>query len=169
MTIAQTERLLLRVFNADDAEFALQLTNEPGWLRFIGDRHIRSRKDAASWIQNGPLIQQQQSGYSFYVVCLRDTGQAVGICGLIKRPQLEDTDLGYAFLQDFHRRGYAHEAAGAVIRLAREQLALKQLAAITLPDNLASNSLLEKLGFSQNGQVRLTADGPDNLLWRKAL
>ena len=49
-----TARLVLREMNADDAAFILQLLTEPGWLRFIGDRGIRTPEAARDYISQGP-------------------------------------------------------------------------------------------------------------------
>ena len=48
MLIIETERLQLRTVSPDDAPFYLELVNEPSWIRFIGDRGIRTL-DAARW------------------------------------------------------------------------------------------------------------------------
>ncbi len=144
----QTKRLVLRVFNIGDANFVLELLNDPSWLRFIGDRGVRTSEQAMDWIQTRPIASQQQFGYSFYVVCDREQGIAMGICGLIKRDSLPCIDLGYAFLPRYTGQGYALEAAQAVVQHAEQDLHLTRLAAITDPDNERSNRLLNLLGFS---------------------
>lgn len=148
MTILSTPRLVLRIFNVDDAEFVFELMNDPSWIRYIGDKGIHDLDKARAWILERPLESQRQHGFSFYVVTLKDTQTPVGICGLIKRATLQDVDMGYAFLPQFCGQGYAYEAAQAVMQYAQQEFAFKKLAAITSPDNQPSNQLLRKLGFT---------------------
>lgn len=147
MIILETTRLVLRLFNSTDAAFANELLNSPGWLKHIGDRGIRNDEDAARWITERPLAAQQRDGFSFYVVTEKTSGNALGICGLVKRDALPLTDIGYAFLESAQGQGYAYEAATGVMRYAKEVLQMQELMAITSPENTASNQLLQKLGF----------------------
>lgn len=143
----ETARLVLRELTLDDAAFALELLNEPGWIRFIGDRGLRTVDDARAYLEGGPLSLYPKLGFGFWRVDRREDGAPVGICGLIKRDWLDDVDLGYALLARFERRGYAREAAAATIAHAREVLKLARLAAIVNDDNARSIALLETLGF----------------------
>ena len=156
---------MLRIFNLDDAAFVLALLNEPGWIQYIGDRGVRNIADAQSWIQQGPLASQAKSGFSFYVVTLRESGLAIGICGLIKRDKLKHIDLGYAFLSAYNGYGYALEAATATMQYAHQTLQIQQLAAITLPDNHASNRLLGKLGFALEQVLVFDGEDKQTNLW----
>jgi ribosomal-protein-alanine N-acetyltransferase len=161
--VLQTERLVLRWLRADDADaaFILQLVNEPLWLRYIGDRNLRTIADARGYIENGPVAMYRRLGFGLYLVALEETGESIGICGLIKRDTLQDVDVGFAFLSAFHNKGYARESAAAVIEHAREAFRLKRLLAIASPDNEASHRLLEKLGFRLERKTQLTPDASE--------
>lgn len=150
--ITQTERLTLRELQLSDAAFALRLYNEQSFLKHIGDKGVRTVEDAEKNLQQGAIASYSQHGYGMWLVENKQ-GQAIGLCGLIKRDFLAETDLGYAYLPEFFGQGYAYEAATAVLAYAAERTALKTIVAIVSPDNLASKSLLEKLGFTQDGQV----------------
>jgi RimJ/RimL family protein N-acetyltransferase len=152
--VLETERLALRRLTADDTGFVYELVNEPSWIRFIGDRGVRSLEDARAYLDKGPLEMYRRFGFGLWVVELKETGEATGLCGLIKRDALEDVDIGFAFLPRFWRRGYALESASAVLAYGREILELDRIVAITSPDNDASIRLLEKIGlrFEQNIQ-----------------
>jgi len=155
-TILETDRLRLREFTAEDAPFILELVNEPDWLRFIGDRGIRDLDAARRYIADGPRAMQARLGFSLWCVEARADGMPLGMCGLIKRDNLEHVDLGFAFLARHRGRGYAREAAAAVLAHARG-LGLGCLAAITDPMNVRSIRLLEALGFRAAGQRQLAA------------
>lgn len=147
MRVIETERLALRWLEASDAGFMLELMNDPGWLRYIGDRGIRSVADARKYIEDGPREMYARLGVGLYMVELREGGAALGICGLVQRDWLEDVDLGFAFLPQFRGKGYAYEAAAATLDFGRSTLHLRRIAAIVAPENRDSMRLLEKLGF----------------------
>ena len=156
--VLETGRLVLRWFEADDAEFLLRLVNDPSWLRFIGDKGVRTLDDARRFLEDGPIAMCRRLGFGTYLVTLREGGGPVGVCGLIKRESLDDVDLGFAFLPEFRRRGYAFESASAVMAHAARDFGLSRVVAITSPDNHASAALLEKLGFRFERMARLSPD-----------
>lgn len=141
------ERLTLRPFKLDDAPFILELLNDPDWLRYIGDRGVRTLDDARAYLQNGPLASYARHGFGLLMVELKDGAIPIGMCGLIKRAELDDVDLGFAFLPEFRGKGYASEAGAAVMAHARDSLGLKRVVAITTQDNAGSIKVLRKLGF----------------------
>jgi RimJ/RimL family protein N-acetyltransferase len=158
LKILETERLILRQFTDDDAPFILELLNEPSFIQNIGDRKIRSLDGAKIYIKNGPATSYAQNGFGLYRVELKETGEAIGMCGLIKRPGLDDVDIGYAFLPRFWSRGYALEAARGVKQHAYDVIGLKRIVAITNPDNFASIRVLEKIGMTFEKMIKLPND-----------
>ena len=165
MTVFETERLSVREFALDDAPFILELLNEPDWLRFIGDRGVRNLDDARAYIQRATLDMYARLGFGLYRVSLKADGTPVGMCGLLKRDSLPDVDIGFAFLARHRGRGYAREAAAGTLNHARKSHGLKRILAITAPDNASSIALLEKLGFSYEKTVQLSADGGESKLF----
>lgn len=142
-----TARLSLAPFGHADAAFIVALLNSPGWLQFIGDRHVRSTEDAIAYLDNGPLKSYQQHGFGLMRVSLQDSGEPIGMCGLLKREELDTPDIGFAFFSRFEGQGFAHEAATAVIQHARDVLGLAELSAVVQSNNTRSVTLLQKLGF----------------------
>lgn len=158
--IAETERLTLRRLCADDAPFILGLLNEPSFLQFIGDKGVRTLEDARGYIA-GQVASYERLGFGLFLTVRKSDDARIGICGLVKRDALPDVDLGFAFRPPFWSRGYAFEAAEAVLRHATGPLGLSQVVAIADPGNLSSIRLLDKLGFLDSGSVRLVPDGPE--------
>lgn len=158
MPTIQTERLLLSELTPDDAGFILELLNEPSFIDNIGDRGVRDLDGAVRYILGGPMQSYARHGYGLWRVDLRDTGEAIGMCGLLKRDTLPDADLGYAFLPRHWSRGYAVEAGAAALRHAREALGLPRVLAITDPDNESSIKVLQRLGLGFERMVRLGED-----------
>lgn len=153
MQILETERLVLRQFTPDDADFIVELVNESGWKKYIGDRGINTLDDARKYIETVPLASYAEHGFGLWAVALRDDGSLVGMCGLIKRDTLDDVDLGFAMLARFEGRGYAREAATATLAHAGDHLGLNRVVAITTPDNDRSGKLLERVGMSYEGPI----------------
>ena len=152
----ETPRLILRRFTVDDAEFILTLLNEPSFLRYIGDKKVRNLEDARQYILNGPIASYERNGFGLYAVELKESHTPIGMCGLLKREELPDPDIGFALLPDFWNRGFAFEAAAAVLQDARQKL--ERILAITTPHNDASIDLLERLGFGFDRFIQM-ADG----------
>jgi RimJ/RimL family protein N-acetyltransferase len=157
MKILETERLILRQFTADDAAFILRLVNEPSFIQNIGDRGVRALDDARAYIFR-VLQSYEKNGFGLYLVELKESGEPIGMCGLIKREELEDVDIGYAFLPEFWSKGYAVESALAVKAYARDVVGLKRLVAITDPENQGSIRVLEKIGLRFERTIRLSED-----------
>lgn len=134
-----------------DAAFFLKLLNDPAWLENIGDRGVRSREDAARYIRDTIRAPYEALGYGMYVVQLKATASAIGICGLVKRDFLPAPDLGFALLPDFRAQGYALEAARAVMSHAQGELGIEHLYAIITRGNHRSVRVLERLGFRPAG------------------
>jgi RimJ/RimL family protein N-acetyltransferase len=156
----ETARLAVRKFSEDDAEFMLRLLNEPSFLRYVGDRGVRTIADACKYIREGPLASYERHGFGLYLVELKDSRVPIGICGLLKRESLEDCDVGFAFLTQFWSKGYAFEAASAVLAQARAA-GRKRILAITSQDNIASIALLEKLGFRFDRLAQVYENEPE--------
>ncbi len=164
-----TARLILKELNADDAPFILRLLNEPGWLRFIGDRGVRTPKAARDYLLHGPVEMYRQYGFGLWLVERREGSVPVGICGLIKRDILADIDLGFAFLSEHCGQGYAFEAATATMAYGRDTLGLSRIVAVVSPDNERSIRLLEKLGFGFERRLRLSDELPEIQLYAASL
>ena len=156
MKVLETDRLILRQLSTEDAEFILELVNEPSWMRFIGDKGIRTIDDASNYILKGPVASYERFGFGLYLTALKGSGIPIGICGLVKREDLEDPDIGFAFLPRFWGKGYAYESASAVLGFAKSAFGLNRILAITAPDNHSSIRVLEKLGLSFEQMVRFS-------------
>ena len=161
MIVLETERLVLRRISTHDAEFILRLLNEPSFLRYIGDRGVRTLEDAQAYISKGPIDSYDRHGFGLFLVSRKHDGVPIGMCGLLKRDALREVDVGFAFLPEFWGHGYAFEAASAVLSYGREVLGLGRIVAITSPDNEGSMRVLTKLGMRFEGMIRLADSEPE--------
>lgn len=150
-----------------DADFILELLNEEGFLRFIGDKGVRTLGDAREYIRQGPMDSYERHGFGLYLTSSRD-GAALGICGLVKREGLADVDVGFAFLSRHQSKGYAVESAAAVMAHGRQALNLQRIVAITSPENFGSIAVLQRIGLEFERMIRLEEGGRELKLFGPA-
>lgn len=167
--VAETERLIIEKFTLDDAPFLRALVNTPHFLKYVGDRNIKTDKDAVAYIKKTHFKSYKTRGFGFYKLVLKESNTPIGTCGLVKRDELEDVDLGFGFLEAYERRGFGYESSKAIIKLAKEQFKIKKLLGITVPYNTGSIKLLEKLGFINEKKIKPFEDDEELLLFAKTL
>ena len=165
MKVLETDRLILRRLSIEDADFILELLNEPSYVHFIGDKGVRTIDDARDYILKGPIASYEEFGFGLYLTELKDSHVPIGICGLLKRASLPDVDIGFAFLAQFWSKGYAFEAASTVMAYARRVLGLNRIVAIVTPDNERSIKILSKLGLRFERMERWNEDGSEIKLY----
>ena len=154
--IIKSNRLRLRELTIDDAEFVFQLVNEPSFVSNIGDKGVRNSDDAVQFILSGPWTNQKRSGYGQFLIELSGNGQPIGICGLLYRDNLEVTDIGFALMSAYRGRGYASEAAAAVMEYGYSTLGIDRIVALTSEENQPSIRVLEKLGMKFERIVKMS-------------
>ncbi len=162
--VLETERLVFRELVLANAPFILELLTQPSFLEFIGDRGVYDTATAQNYILD-VQSQYRDPGYGNYIVMLKDTQSLVGLSGLIKRDTLPHTDIGFAYLPEYWRNGYAFEGADALLNYARSNLGLGTIVAVTHPTNTASKNLLEKLGMRFRRFVRAKDTDVEVLLY----
>jgi len=165
MKILETERLVLREIDERDDAFMLDLLNQPSFIKYIGDRNVRNLEQSREFIESRYRKSYGENGFGLWAVELKVPDSeiqnpkskiqnpVIGICGFVKRDSLPDADIGFAFLPEFERKGYAFESADAVMKYGREKLGLNRVLAITTKDNESSGRLLAKLGFKFDGLI----------------
>ncbi|HEU4768599.1 MAG TPA: GNAT family N-acetyltransferase [Pyrinomonadaceae bacterium] len=169
MTVLETERLILRRLTMGDAAFILKLLNEPSFLRYIGDKNVRTLEDARNYILTGPVASYKQHGFGLYMLELKQPKTLIGMCGLIKREGLPDPDIGFALIPDFWNKGLAFEASAALLNDAQERLKLPRILAITSLDTESSIKLLERLGLTFQDVIRLSPEREQVKLFKREL
>ena len=161
----ETERLILKPMNIEDAEFLLELINTPKWIQNIGDRKVHTVAEAKQYIETKMLPQLKKLGYSNYVMIRQIDDKKVGTCGLYNREGLEGVDIGFALLPQFEKQGYAFEGATKMMDLAKNTFNLTQVSAITIKENKGSQKLIEKLGLQFQKTIKIPNDNANLLLY----
>ena len=144
----ETDRLKISPLTENDAAFIYELLNTKGWIEFIGNRNIHSLDDSVQYIRriNGT------PGYFYNVFSDIITGRPYGLVTFLFRPGSESPDLGFAMLPEAGGKGFAYEASLAYLHELKKKHSGKKISGITIPQNVKSIRLLEKLGFEYEGQ-----------------
>lgn len=162
----ETERLILRPTKVGDAGFMYELLNSPNWLKYIGDRKVYSIEAAQKHITEKILPQLERLGYANYTVIRKSDNNKMGSCGLYDREGMEGIDIGFAFLPEYEKQGYAFEAASKILQIGIEEFKITDLKAITTKENTSSQKLLIKLGLTLNDTITFSGDNEELLLYR---
>lgn len=165
----ETERLFLRRVTLDDSDLMLAVWNDPAFIRNVGDRGIRTTEQAEEAMRAGALRLYEDYGYGPYSMVLKSDGTRIGICGLFRRENLDDPDIGFAVLPEYCSRGYAGEAAFAVLAHARDDLGIRKLTAIVSPHNAPSIGLIEKLGLAFDSMITMPGEDEEISLYSAIL
>ena len=147
--ILETERLILREGTDSDADvaFLLELLNSKGFIEGIADRGVRTMEQSRTYMRERLMGSYAEHGFGMWLVVPKGEQTPVGLAGLVRRDILPHVDVGYAFLEHAWGKGYAEEAARAVLRHAQGPLGLGTICAIINPSNHASRRVLEKIGL----------------------
>ncbi len=112
-TILDTERLILREMSMDDFDALYAVLADPDIMQHYPYTFDEER--VRSWIERN-MNRYKDNGFGLWAVCLKDTGEMIGDCGLtlqnIEGEMLPE--IGYHIRRDQQRKGYAKEAAAAV-------------------------------------------------------
>lgn len=162
----ETERLIIRPTSENDAAFILNLLNTPKWIKYIGDRNVKSIENARDYIKDKMIPQLERLGYSNYTIIRKEGHKKIGTCGLYDREGLEWIDIGFAFLPDYEKKGFAFEASTRIKEAAFTDFGIEIISAITTKENIESQKLLEKLGLKLIGTTTIPNDDEELLLYK---
>jgi len=154
----ETERLIIRPMSLEDAEFILDLYNRPKFIKYIGNRNIKTGADAENYIKNKFLPQLEKLGYGNYLMLTKEGNHKIGGVGIFEREGLDVVDIGFSLLDEFEGKGFAYEAALKVKSIGMDDFGLKKISAITTKDNFSSQKLIEKLGLKFQKYVTIPGD-----------
>ncbi len=146
-----TNRLSIKPLTVTDSSFILTLVNTEGWIKFIGNRNITSEVEAGAYIKK--ILENKN--ISYWVVSLKENEDKIGVITYIKRDYLEYHDIGFAFLPNFSGKGYAWEAANAVLNELIQTHNISHILATTVPENMSSVKLLKKLGLAYEKEIEV--------------
>jgi RimJ/RimL family protein N-acetyltransferase len=149
--VIETQRLLLRTFNIEDASLIYELNLDPDVIRYTLDP-IKDIDHAEQALERVILPQYALYNHGRWAVHTKPSMEFIGWCGLKARPERNEIDLGYRFIKSAWGKGYASEAAWACIQYGFEKLQLRRIIGRAMPDNKGSLRVLEKCGMTFIGE-----------------
>jgi RimJ/RimL family protein N-acetyltransferase len=164
----KTDRLVVRDIRQTDHAFLVELLNDPGFIENIGDRLVRTNDQATNYIKDSLIPSYLNNGFGMYLVELKD-GTPLGMCGMLKRDDLEYPDIGFAFLEKHRSQGYAYESAKAVLDNFKLTRTIDNVFGITKQKNISSRKLLQRLGLSFIKMISFNGDNATCLYGLKPL
>ncbi|NCF74145.1 MAG: GNAT family N-acetyltransferase [Gammaproteobacteria bacterium] len=167
--LMETDRLRMRPVTVEDTALMLAIWNDPAFIENVADRGIRTAEQARDAIEAGAQKLFEDYGYGPYCMSLKANGTMIGICGLFKRENIEYPDIGFGVLPDYCGKGYAGEAAMAVVDFARDSLGISILTAIVSPTNTPSIRLIKKLGLDFERMITMPGDAEAICLYSRKL
>lgn len=165
MKIGETNRLVISEAKNSDADFFYALLNSSSWLKHIGDRGIKNKKDAVGYIEGSLMKSYLENGFGLYKVSIKETNTPIGVCGFLKRDYLDAPDIGFAVLPEYKGLGYMLEAASEMMQYGKNTLGFTKILAVTTESNERSKKLLRKLNLAPVGKVNANEKGDPFLLF----
>lgn len=144
MHIIDTGRLVLRPLRLEDLDVLAAINSDPQVMRYIGEGKPAPREHTAERL-NFLIEHGRQYGFGAWAVWHKQTLSRIGFCALIHLDGTTEVEVGYRLARDNWGRGFATEAARAILRYGFEDLALDRIVAVVQPENIASQRVLEKL------------------------
>jgi ribosomal-protein-alanine N-acetyltransferase len=141
----ETERLILKQFSEEDAEYLFELNSDPDVTKYVGEGAYKNIDDVRNFIRN--YDQYEKYGQGRLNIFSKQTGEYIGWCGLKYLADKEYTDLGYRLLKRHWGKGYATEAAIVCLDYGFKVLNLDKIIGTAMKENTASIKVFEKLGL----------------------
>jgi ribosomal-protein-alanine N-acetyltransferase len=161
--ILETERLILRNWVLADAQKLFEICADADVMKYLGAgkpyETIEQANDFLCWAES----YQKENGFCRWAVLLKENREIIGSCGFARPHGTEEIELGYLLDKKFWGRGFATEATRACLQYGFEQLKFNETIATTDLENVASQKVLEKIGFIKRGIEKV--DGEDNLIY----
>jgi len=167
MKILETERLVLRQFELDDAPVVFEINSDPEVVRYAEGVTPASLEESIGHLQDGPLADYAEFGYGRWALALKHSNELIGFCGMKFIKELGLNEIGYRMASRHWGQGIATEAAAATLEYARHQLGMDYVIALIMEENVASIRVAEKLGMRSGGLIRF--DGIDCLKYETRL
>ena len=148
----ETERLILREFTVNDVQELHSICSQPYILKWMPDwkRTVAERKEWISWVQNNYLKATKNVARIMLAVTLKSSKQLIGMIGIGNKEEVNnEIEIAYFISEKYSSNGYISEASKAMIEWAFNNLKLDYLIAIVEPDNIPSQRVVEKCGFTK--------------------
>ena len=146
-TLIETDRILLREFKISDCQAVFDFSSNVEVQKYTGDAILNNLNQAKDIISNIWFSDYKKYGYGRWAVVYKPENKVIGFAGLKYLAEINETDIGFRFLPEYWGKGIASEVSKEIIKYGFEVLKLKRIIGIAMPENKASNKVLEKIGL----------------------
>ena len=126
----ETGRLTMKLPSAEDAPFIREMYNSPGFIKYVGNRNIRTNEDAERYIIEKFMPQVEAEGFGNYIITHRESGKKIGAVGIFIRPGMDAPDIGFSLLPEFEGKGYGYESAKKLLDTAFREFGISEISAM---------------------------------------
>ena len=155
--ILETTRLILRKWTIADHDILYEILGDLEVARHIGDGKpftLERAKQFLSWAE----IYERKNGFCRWKVIEKASSEIIGSCGFARMEESSEIELGYLFAQKHWGKGYATEVAEAAMNYGFNKLGFRGIIALTDLEHIASQRVLEKIGFEKRGVENFRSD-----------
>lgn len=160
--ILETDRLILRELNPNDAKRFYDLNSNPNVIKYTGNAAFKSEEEAKEFLVC--YKDYKRNGYGRWAVIRKSTNTFIGWCGLKFDDVENETDIGFRFFEEEWNKGYATESAIACLQYGFEKLNLKRIIGRAMKENIGSIKVLEKIGLEYEKDTEL--DGKAAVIYK---
>ncbi len=161
--ILETERLILQTWTLEDAPRLFEICGDAEVMKYLGTGEPYELIEQANEFLRWAKDYQKENGFCRWAVFLKENQEIIGSCGFARPHGTEEIELGYLLAKNFWGKGLATEAASACLRYGFERLKFSKIIAMTDLENVASQKVLEKIGFAKRGIEKINNE--DNLVY----
>ena len=147
LPLIETDRLLLRMFEARDLDSAFRLFNDEEVQKYLSPENRRNREQMKVTLRNF-VKHWKERGFSLWCAGEKGDDKMSGYCGLQSFDKTSDVEVLFGFFKDCWGKGFATESAKACLKFGFEELHLEKVFATVHPENTASRRILEKIGMT---------------------
>lgn len=161
--ILETTRLILQSWTLADDERLFEICSDADVMRYIGTGKPYENISQAKEFLNWAIDYERENGFCRWAIVEKESDEIIGSCGFARPHGTEEVELGYLLDKRFWKKGFATEAAQACLLYGFEKLNFREIIAMTDLENIASQKVLEKIGFKKRGIEKFA--GEDNLVY----
>ena len=152
MILLETERLVLREIVPEDFDDLYRMNSDPLIMKYVGDGSVRCREEMVNELEMLISHYVRKPGLGIWAVELKGSRSFLGASGLVYYDNTPEIEVGYRFLKEHWNKGYATEAARALLQYGFETLGLQKIVSSAHPHNRASTRVMEKIGMQHAGE-----------------
>lgn len=150
----ETERLILRAVSLNDIDDMFEYASDEETVQEVTFPAHTSKEMTKESIKEVFIKRPEKGNPEAFAIVLKDSNKMIGTCDFFKGYGSDTFEMGYILNKNYWRKGYAFEAAQAVLNYAFNEFGVRKMMIRHLSENVKSEGLITKLGFVYEGELR---------------